>query len=225
MILERWALNLLGWVKGLLDESVPPERLRAFLAAGLKEADLSAGRALLPREAEQELVLARSLAARAGLLPPLTSELPSAREADPQALGEAEAWLTRLGDQKIISRAGLAIGTGAALTTFLVQPASARSFSLESTMEALLRHIETRRQSGLSLSPASEGSDPWMEWLAVAILFSRASRLWSDLRFLNAAVKLNDWGYPSHRHLRLGPRLARYLLSLAEQEAAYEELR
>jgi len=59
--------------------------------------------------------------------------------------------------------------------------------------------------------------------LSVAVLFARAARRRGDLRFLNAAFKLNDWAYPVHRRIRPGPRLARYLLSLAEQETAVSE--
>ncbi len=62
-----------------------------------------------------------------------------------------------------------------------------------------------------------------MEWLAIAILFARAARRRGDLRFLNAALKINDWAYSPHRRIRPGPRRGRYLLSLAEQEMALAE--
>jgi hypothetical protein len=114
-------------------------------------------------------------------------------------------------------------GAGAALISLLERPAEDRTFDLDGILESLLRHVETRRRAGLRLLSAREGGDPWMEWLAIAILFARAARRRGDLRFLNAALKINDWAYPSHRRIRLGPRLARYLLSLAEQETALAE--
>ena len=58
----------------------------------------------------------------------------------------------------------------------------------------------------------------------MAILFSREARRSGDLRMLNAALKLNDWAFPTHRRLPPSPRLARFLLSLAEQERAVREL-
>jgi len=222
---DRLPLRILGWAKTLLDESVPPERLRAFMAEALAqaEASLSSGRASLPADSRRELIQARSLAARLGLIPALPGTPPTGQDADPDVLQRAEAWLARLGDGKAISRSGLTPGAGPALIVLLERTPNERLPLLENALVSLLRHVETRRRAGLRLSSTAPGVDPWMEWLSVAVLFARAARRRGDLRFLNAAFKLNDWAYPVHRRIRPGPRLARYLLSLAEQETAVSE--
>jgi hypothetical protein len=136
---------------------------------------------------------------------------------------DAEAWLAASSDGKVVGRRGLVAGAGEALCFLLENPRGSSETTLDTALEALLRHVEARRKDGLRLSNTPEGTDPWMEWLSVAVLFSRASRSRGDLRLLNAAFKLNDWAYPAHRRLSLGPRLTRYLLSLAEAETTAAE--
>ncbi len=233
MIFDRLALRLLGWAKALLDESVRPERLRAFLADALiaTEAELSSGKESLPPQAEAELRLAGGMAVRLGLLPAVAGRFPTALAApaddpaaDPQALQWAEQWLRQRRAGKATSREGLALGAAAALLAFLEHPSAEAAAFIEGSLESLLRHVETRRRAGLNIAPGAPGADPWMEWLMVGILLARASRQRGDLRLLNAALKLNDWAYPVHRRMRPGPRLARFLLALAEQETAIEGL-
>jgi len=224
-MLDRLALRILERAKAALDDSVPAERIRAFLAEALTaaEAELSSRKVSLPPEAEGELRRARSLAARLGLLAAEPGPPSADPAAEPPALQEAEAWLRELRDGKAISRAGLAPGAGAALLALLERPSNEHAEFLDSSLESLLRHVETRRRAGLRLDPAPPGVDAWMEWLSVAILLARAARRRGDLRMLNATLKLNDWAFPVHRRMRAGPRLARYLLSLAEQETAISE--
>jgi hypothetical protein len=208
----------------MLDESIPAERLRAFLAESLvqAEASVASGRVSLTEATQRDLDRARLLAERLGLLPPASGAQPPGQDGGPD-FEQSRAWLASLGEAKVIGRSGLMPGAGTALIALLERPPEDRTFDLDAILESLLRHVETRRKAGLRLAPPLEGQDPWMEWLAIAILFARAARRRGDLRFLNTALKINDWAYPSHRHARLGPRLARYLLSVAEQETALGE--
>jgi hypothetical protein len=218
------ALRVLEWAKRMLDESVPAERLRAFLAESLVQAEASVAsrRVSLTEATQRDLDRARLLAERLGILPAAPGAQPSSRDGGPD-FEQSREGLASLGEAKVIGRSGLMPGAGTALIALLEHPPEDRTYDLDAILESLLRHVETRRKAGLRLSSAPEGQDPWMEWLAIAILFARAARRRGDLRFLNAALKINDWAYPSHRRTRLGPRLARYLLSAAEQETALEE--
>jgi hypothetical protein len=217
-------LRILEWAKHMLDESVPAERLRAFLASALVQAEASraSGHVSLSAATQRDLDRAHLLAERLGILPRAPGAQPSSQDGGPE-LEQSREWLASLGEGKVIGRSGLMPGAGTALIGLLEQPPEDRTFDLDALLESLLRHVETRRKAGLRLSWAPEGQDPWMEWLAIAILFTRAASRRGDLRFLNAALKINDWAYPSHRRTRLGPRLARYLLSVAEQETALGE--
>jgi hypothetical protein len=224
MTFDRAARRFADWAKALLDESVPADHLRGFLTTSLAAAEskLAAGPFSLPPPARRELAQARALASRLGLLPEIeATHVPDESTTPP--VPDAEAWLAALPDGKVVGRRGLVAGAGEALRSLLEKQGSPARASLTSALEALLRHVETRRRDGLCLSSPPKGTEPWMEWLAVAVLFSCASRQQRDLRLLNAAFKLNDWAYPEHRRLPLGPRLARYLLSVAEAEAAAAE--
>jgi hypothetical protein len=218
------AVRILEWAKRMLDESVSAERLRAFLAESLVQANAGAasGRILLSEAAQRDLDRARLLAGRLDILPPAPGAQPLGQDGAP-GFEQSSAWPISLGERKVIGRSGLVPGAGPALIALLERPPQEGTLDLDAILESLLRHVETRRKAGLRLAPPLEGQDPWMEWLAIAILFARAAHRGGDLRFLNAALKINDWAYPSHRHARLGPRLARYLLSVAEQETALGE--
>jgi hypothetical protein len=224
MTFDRAARRIADWTKAILDESVPPDWLRGFLATSLAraEGDLAAGRFTPPPTARSELAQARALASRLGFIPRFEAKhIPG--ESTPSPPVDAEAWLAASSDGKVVGRRGLVAGAGEALCFLLENPRGSSETTLDTALEALLRHVEARRKDGLRLSNTPEGTDPWMEWLSVAVLFSRASRSRADLRLLNAAFKLNDWAYPAHRRLSLGPRLTRYLLSLAEAETTAAE--
>jgi hypothetical protein len=224
MTFDQAARRVVDWAKAILDETVPADRLSSFLASSLVRAEdeLAAGRLTLPPTAGDELAQAWALAARLRLAPRAeTKHIPARSMASPPR--ETEAWFAALPDGKVVSRRGIAVGAGEVLCSILETPKSPSATTLDSALEALLRHVETRRRDGIRVSSASEGAEPWMEWLMVAVLFSRVCRQRADLRLLNAAFKLNDWAYPANRRLPLGPRLMRYLLSLAEAETAASE--
>src|SRR3972149_3470918 len=95
-MLGRVALRILDRAKAALDDSVPAERIRAFLAEALTaaEAELSSRKVSLPPEAEGELRRARSLAARLGLLaaePGPPSSHPAGEPRGPPARRPADA--------------------------------------------------------------------------------------------------------------------------------------
>jgi hypothetical protein len=64
----------------------------------------------------------------------------------------------------------------------------------------------------------------WLERHAVAVLFCHQAQCSHDLRFLNAALKLNDWAFPYYQKPVSKQRLASYVQALNAQEQAIQEL-
>jgi hypothetical protein len=207
-----------------LDDAIPPAELRSYLLASILalEATRETRPDCLPIGAVEELVLAHHLAHLAGLpIPPLETPPPDGLPSpDDEAVN---AWISRLAQRRVVSADGLVPGTGACLMALLRRARTGEVEFLGASLESLLRHVEIRRKTGLRLASPASAETAWMEKHAVAILFSRVARERGDLRFLNAALKLNDWAYPAHRSPKPSPRHARYLLSLAEQERVVRE--
>jgi hypothetical protein len=86
--------------------------------------------------------------------------------------------------------------------------------------------VETRRQDSLQqFSPALDKAVGWNERHAVTRLFLQITRERGDLRFLNAALKLNDWALKAHRRLPADDsRLLRYIGNLVDQKALLNTL-
>ncbi len=92
-------------------------------------------------------------------------------------------------------------------------------------LEKLLRHVEVRRKSCLPVLTASVFADQlWLERHAIAALFCRVARRHHDLRFLNAAFKLNDWAFTDPQSKSSPALLSAFLQALEEQETAAREL-
>jgi len=70
--------------------------------------------------------------------------------------------------------------------------------------EALLRHVGVRRQQAFPFRPEGLPYDavPRLERLRWTLALLDAGRFFRDARFLNAALKLNDWHYRAVRAVR-----------------------
>lgn len=94
---------------------------------------------------------------------------------------------------------------------------------LSDMMERLLRHIEVRRR-GCFQKSVSRREDTWSMRHRAALLLSEYALCVKDLRFLNAALKLNDWAFPRYRRASSRKNLPLYLAALHSQECALREL-
>ncbi|HAX97187.1 MAG TPA: hypothetical protein DCY35_11830 [Prolixibacteraceae bacterium] len=96
---------------------------------------------------------------------------------------------------------------------------------VRSNLERILKHVEVMRRKSLSsYSTGLSHNQLWLERYDTGILFSRYARRHNDLRFLNTALKLNDWFLtkkPGGLPLECRSRL---LLSLCEQEFSAKEM-
>ena len=91
-------------------------------------------------------------------------------------------------------------------------------------LEALLRHVEVRRRAGLRFQPSMTEHEHWTEIQKLSLLFTRHAKQQQDYRFLNTALKLNDWSYKYFRTSRLTPRVLDYLQAVLEAEATLIEM-
>lgn len=137
---------------------------------------------------------------------------------------ECLQWRNSLTLPSVLSKGVLARGTGAALYSLDCHGVE-RPF-VDANLESLLRHVEVKRRQALQkISPAVEEDELWLERQDVAILFISATARRQDLRFLNAALKLNDWSYREYTKRRRNvSSKARFLLALAEQEGSMRSL-
>lgn len=148
---------------------------------------------------------------------------------DPPTLSRTPMeWFQGLEGNAVVGKDGLRSGAGAYLEQLLLSGEEACGESIKTELERLLRHVEVKRDLCLSpIVPAVSWDQAWVEKHRVAILFARHARRAGDLRFLNTALKLNDWAFSSHRKMNprhhAGPLMV-YLRSLVEQEAACKEL-
>ena len=75
----------------------------------------------------------------------------------------------------------------------------------ELALESILRIVEVKRKKILNaFSQELTDDEKIREGLRISILLSRASRRHRDLRYLNAALKMNDWYYPIFRSVHSG---------------------
>jgi len=142
------------------------------------------------------------------------------------SLADVQEWAANLPGGKVVSKAGLQADTGTYLDALEREGRPEDQEFLLTSLESLLRHVEVRRKKCFpNLDPPSSPERLWLEKHDIAILFCRHACRTGDLRFLNAAFKLNDWAFKTHeRRTPTKPCLARYRLALKEQERAVEEL-
>lgn len=137
---------------------------------------------------------------------------------------EAVEWVNCLEDGKVINQGIVANGTGVNLDLLDECSEDLKGFTAE-VLESLLKHVEVKRKKALkTFSQDFSDGNMLLEGAAISILFSRAARRHMDLRFLNAALKINDWYYPKVRIAVDGKTLIYYLLALTEQEISAVEL-
>ena len=212
----KWGLSL---VKSAVDESVPEEQLHAYLYRGLIEFkdNLEAGAIALERSQVMELIELVGNLEHGGFpgLPSLSKWAgvsPSNMDSDHQPTNGA---LLHQGliDRAIIEDLAVASRQGKPLE------------DLDRAMlEGLLRHIEVRRRGGLHFIGHTPNHKRWPAVALISSLFSRVARAEGDLRYLNAALKLNDWSYRHFNRTREVHAGLGYLCALLDAEWALLEL-
>jgi hypothetical protein len=138
---------------------------------------------------------------------------------------EILTWKRGLRDGKVINAGVVKIGTGFYLDQLEFKGISDQRSFILNNLESLLKHVETRRECCLqAFEPMPDADQIWLERINIILLFVRSARRTNDPRFLNAALKLNDWYFSYFQKKATRPQLVRILLALVEQELALKEL-
>lgn len=136
-----------------------------------------------------------------------------------------QQWLTCLKDKKIFTKGVLQPGSGKYLDMLDEAAQSTEKALTADVLEKLLRHVEIRREKSLGkFTKDITEEQNWIEKFDISILFSRTARRHNDLRFLNAAMKMNEWYMAKLKTSKLDKSMARLLLALAEGEISAREL-
>jgi len=135
----------------------------------------------------------------------------------------AETWFEGLYGAPVINKGVLVAGAGKHLD--ILDEKEAQIKFVRQQAEYLLRHIESRRRKSMQrFAEPLNGQAMLEEKIAMAIFFSCYARRHEDLRFLNAAFKLNEWLASDYKKMK-GTALRLYFLkALAEQEISAKEL-
>ncbi|MBN2555536.1 MAG: hypothetical protein JXA97_06305 [Anaerolineales bacterium] len=213
-MIREWIAGRLDQVAAGIDASIPEHELHTFLADRLASDTF-------PRQLPDSVLYSVACQHAAAI------DLCAPRQMIPQdqfrqilpAQQDCLRWQLLLKDEKIARWRGVRPGTGAFILAMFLDGAADDGEFIE-WMEVLLRHVEVRRKAGLMLLPEGRLDQGFLERSQVAYLFSRAGMRWNDLRFLNAALKLNDWSFPHFRRVAVDSSSWWYILSLAGAEAA-----
>ncbi len=137
------------------------------------------------------------------------------------------------------SSAGAFYGTSYVLRTFLALRNCPGVFAdyARDVSERLLRHVEVRRRRALRFRTESVPVDAsyLLERIRFTLSILDAADLYCDARYLNAALKANDWHYGSVRRMKVPSKLTperavdlmtilHYIVSIANQERLWGKL-
>jgi len=136
-----------------------------------------------------------------------------------------QEWLVELENKSVIHNGVLKIHSGLMLDRMDEHSTSEYRKTVETQIEKLLVHVEVRRKKALHhFNQPLSMVQTLREQIEVSILFSRHARRIRELRFLNTALKMNDWLYSQFKNRKSEAILALYLLALSEQELSIKEL-
>lgn len=203
-----------------LQATPAPEEIREIIletVAGLNALDARA----LPATVRADLALAQKHIACLGWLSAAAAD--AATDTSESALRAAREWLAAIPARGVIEGGRFTAGVGKSLDALDAAGSAEEIRVAMEQVERLLRHVEVARENALARStPELTREQLTLERWDVAILFARIAVRHDDLRFLNAAFKMNDWSLKRYPQLsKLGVELrARFVLSLAEQELA-----
>ena len=94
-----------------------------------------------------------------------------------------------------------------------------------SGLESLLRHVEVKRSACCqSVCETQTTVERYLDRHRLTLAFLMVTRVSRDWRFLNAALKLNEWPAASHARMRPGRCTSKWLHALALQELVVQEM-
>jgi hypothetical protein len=139
-------------------------------------------------------------------------------------VSNAIEWINNLEDGKVINNGIIVTDSGVNLDMLDENKEDLKGITFKS-IESLLKYVEVKRQKALKAFSHDFSHEKRIQaGLEISILFSRVARRHLDLRFLNAALKLDDWYFPYFKSTHDEKSLIYFLLALTEQEISATEL-
>jgi hypothetical protein len=153
-----------------------------------------------------------------------TSEQPLPGKVSLSSNEEIQAWVDHLEGERILHK-GIAAAGGASMLWKMLLCEQRDVDFLEKNLEVILRHVEVKRKHALlRYTGALTSAQIWQERCGYALVFSLYALIRQDWRFLNAALKLNEWLWKEFHSPFTTREVLPLLASLAEQEYAFQEL-
>ncbi len=209
-----------------LDDTIPTEKLHHFLDNGIKNISQSA-KSFPDWFTEKDLnKIERAKTLNEGWKNPSDLHEIDLHDFSLSDLEkeEVDLWIKALPKNRVISFKGLVPRTGEMMCWLFEKKAKEEQSYFDSQIETLLRLIEIKKQKGLAHNQGGFEELLASDQQYLSILFSRIAREKKDIRFLNIALKMNDWAYPAFRGINNSPDLINFLLAIAEAEYSFKEL-
>jgi len=216
--MRNWLAHVIERLAIAMDDSIPASTVHSYLR---KHIDT-----VIPASLDAQILIDQARIHAAFLLDNPFSEF-TGEELLRDLLPVQEActdWLENRRGERMVRWKGVQRGTSEHMLALFLDEDDALADEVYAWLQALLRHVEVRRKAALYLLPDGDADPERIEQSQTAYLFSRAAIRWRDARFLNAALKLNDWSFPTFRS---GPRTVAgcwYVLALAGTEHTLEQM-
>lgn len=204
---------------------LPPERIDAFiskecerLSAAIKKQKMVACDSVDQQNIRRIFHLAHQL----GLLTDAPVFKPQGQVERGSTSGTSD-WQAVTVDGSLIHK-GILIAGSASNLLDAVRQERVDGF-VEKNMELILRHVEVKRAKSLQkYEKEMDKAQIWSEKCCFAVLFARYARVKNDWRYLNAALKLNEWLWKEYRRPFSNKALLPFLTALVEQEYVLREM-
>ena len=219
-----WLEPLVRIVASWFDDSVPETEYQRFIRKSVAQLERALGSPTDERVWAAEFSLALNNFGQTSFAIPNHSGGHNEGLLDLPSPQQAHDWLDAVRDGGLIVGGKIERFSAMNLLALLSQDDETVIQEIRSLLDVLLRHVELRRKGSLRLRTSQRASQRWFELHDSAILLARSARIYTDLRYLNAALKLNDWALPVHRRSVPVDLLARYLLAVSEVQLAVEAL-
>jgi hypothetical protein len=217
--MRRIFSSILHFGESMLDQAHTAAEVADYLAQGTRALVASLGEIEARHSSwRDQAYLTLRLLDEVGYLDPgqQTASVTRRDVLPPQAA--AEAWSDGLAGRVPISRDGVAPGTSSMLASLLESEMAQASDYVIVCIERIMRHVELHRTNAFPSTAMLRGDDLWVEKHQAAILLTRAGDILNDMRYLNSALKLNDFAFRAHRRFQPDLRHTLFLRSLAEVE-------
>ncbi|MBT3670856.1 MAG: hypothetical protein HN547_11550 [Chloroflexi bacterium] len=210
----------------ILDDTVPTEKLHHFLDKGIQNISQTTQSSMdgFNEKDLKKIELAKNLnefRKKPSFSPDINQFDFYIGDLEYEEVGD---WIEVLPKKRVIGFKGFFPRTGEMMLWLIENKPNEYIRFFDSQIETLLRIIEIKKQKALVHNQTGYKQYLEPDRQLLSILLSRISRETKDIRFLNTALKMNDWSYPFYRRENTSPDLINYLLAVAEAEYSVKVL-